>query len=233
MPALEQRVLASLLYYLVYFPYAWHFERSAGWSLLHASALATPEGGLILSGLPGCGKSTASLAALGTMECKVISDNLLFTDGQQVFALPEPIHVDARAQTLIGDLAPRARRTSRRFSHRRWDFEVVPEARRAAAVPTALGFLHVDRDTSVRPVSADKAALRLMANDCLAKEWMAYQESAAAMHQVWPEIGDHQRRQTRIEALTGSIPCYDVTIARDKPIQEAVHQVAQEMLRGR
>ena len=245
----RERLFVSLIYYLVYFPCAWWLERERGWTLLHASAIATPEGGLVLSGLPGCGKSTAALAALNVPEWQIVSDNLLFTDGSQVFACPEPIHVDARTRALVGDgsteasmvssaeplaevLAGRVRSTGRRFSHQRQDYEIAPQARRSSTTPLALGFLHVGRETAVRHVDQAVAVRRLMANDCLAKEWMAYQESAAAMHAVWPGIGDQERRWGNLAALVRSIPCYDVTIARNGPVPQAVRTVTQVMLDG-
>ncbi|MCP4537256.1 MAG: hypothetical protein GY832_08920 [Chloroflexi bacterium] len=232
MPWARERLFVALIYYLVYFPCAWWLEHRRGWTLVHASALATSGGGLTFSGLPGCGKSTTALAALNAPESQIVSDNLLFTDGHQVYACPEPIHVDEKTRTLVGDLAGRVRPTGREFSHRRQDYEIAPEARRSSTTPLALGFLHVGRETSVRPVDRAVAARRLMANDFLAKEWMAYQESAAAMHQVWPSIGDHERRWENVATLAQSIPCFDVTVARDGQVQQEIEQITRAMLNG-
>jgi hypothetical protein len=226
------RVFVSLVYYLVYFPCMWWLEHERGWTLFHASAVATPEGGLVFSGLPGCGKSTTALAALNMPEWQIVSDNLLFTDGSQVFACPEPIHVDERTLDLVGDLAGRVRPTGRRVSHQRHDYEIAPEARRLSTTPLALGFLHVGRETIVQSIDRATAARRLMANDCQAKEWMAYQESATAMHQVWPTIGDHERRWENVAALAQSISCYDVTVAHNGQIQQEMKHITQAMLDG-
>jgi hypothetical protein len=228
----RERLFVSLIYYLVYFPYVWWLERERGWTLLHASTVAMPEGGLVFSGLPGCGKSTTGLAALNAPESQIVSDNLLFTDGYQVYACPEPIHVDEKTHSLVGDLAGRVRPTGRQFSHRRQDYEIAPEARRSSIMPRALGFLHVSRETTVRPVDRVVAARCLMANDFLAKEWMAYQESAAAMHQICPSIGDHERRWENVTTLTRSIPCYDVTVARDGQVHQEMKHITQAMLGG-
>ncbi len=232
MPGARERLFVLLIYYLVYFPCAWRLERESGWTLLHASAIAASKGGLVFSGLPGCGKSSSALAALNAPEWRIVSDNLLFTDGAQVFACPEPIHVDAKTRALAGDLAGCVRPTGRRFSHRRQDYEIAPEARRQSATPHALGFLHVGQETSVRPIDSATAARRLMANDFLAKEWIAYQESAAAMHQVWPSIGDHERRIENLSALARSVPCYDVAVARDRDVRRAMQTITQAMLEG-
>lgn len=228
----RERLFVALLYYLVYFPCAWWLEQERGWSLLHASAIATPEGGLVLSGLPGCGKSTTALAALRQPTWKVVSDNLIFTDGRRVFACPEPIHVDDAALGLIGDLDGRLRATGRRFSHRRQDYEPVPQARQGATTPRALGFLHVGPAATVRRIDPPAATRRLMANDYLAKEWMAYQESAATMHQLWSRIGDQDRRRQNLGALAGSIPCYEVTVPRDGDLGPAMEDVVRTMVYG-
>ena len=232
MPWARERLFITLVYYLVYFPCAWWLERRRGWTLLHASAVAASDGGLILSGLPGCGKSTTALAALSAPEWQIVSDNLLFTDGRQAFACPEPIHIDDKTRALVGDLAGRVHATGRRFSHQRQDYEIGPEARRPSTTPLALGFLHVGHETSVRPVNRTIAARRLMANDCLAKEWMAYQESAAAMHQVWPTVGNYERRWGNLTTLVHSVPCYDVTIAQDGALQQDVERIIEAMLDG-
>ncbi len=230
MPLARERLFVPLIYYLVYFPCAWWLERDRGWTLLHAAAVATPAGGLVLSGLPGCGKSTTALAALGQSSWRVVSDNLLFTDGRRVFACPEPIHVDEKARELVGGLDGRVRPTGRMFSHRRRDYELAPQARGQSTTPRALGFLHLGRETYVRPIDPDIAARRLMANDYLAKEWMAYQESAAAMHQVWLQVGDQEQRRENLASLVRSIPCYAVTIARGGDVRRAMETITGKML---
>jgi len=230
MPAVQQKLYAALVYYLVYFPVSWWLERECSWTLLHASALASSEGGLVLSGLPGCGKSTTSLAALQSQRWQIVSDNLLYTDGGQVFSCPEPIHVDAGARALIGDVAERAHDTGRRFSHQRQDYELAPQARQDSVKASALGFLHIGEQTQVIAVGQEDAALRLMANDFLAKEWAAYQESAAAMHQVWSCVGDQMLRTRNLTALARSGPCYDIAVGRDTSVANEIEHVTRVML---
>ena len=238
LPGPRAQLFVGLIYYLVYFPWMWWLERECGWTLLHAAALSVPGGlgafapqeGVVLSGLPGSGKSTTTLAFLSRSEWQVVSDNLLFTDGQQVFACVEPIHVDDRARALAGgeeDLKGRLRPTRRRFSHGRQDYEVTPAARCPFTTPRVVGFIHVGRQTAVRRLDAEEGVRRLLANDYLAKEWQAYQESAAAMHQVWPAIGDQERRRASLSALARSSPCYEVTIARGENVSRAVSGVLQ------
>jgi hypothetical protein len=72
-----------------------------------------------------------------------------------------------------------------------------------------------------------------MANDCLAKEWTAYQESASAVHQVWPAVGNYERRWNNLTRLVDSVPCYDVTIAKGGALQHDIEHVIEAMLDGR
>ena len=242
LPAARERLFVALIYYLVYFPWLWWLERERGWTLMHAGAVTTPSGagtfgpqdGVIFSGLPGCGKSTTTLAFLNQPEWQIVSDNLLFTDGQRAFACVEPIHVDERTRALVGDgdaLRGRVRATGRRFSHDRQDYEVTAAARSLSTTPRALGFLHVGREMTVRRLAVDDGARRLLANDLLAKEWLAYQESAAALHQLWPGIGDQERRRANLWALAHAVPCYDVTVARDAHVGRAVSAILRDMER--
>jgi len=240
LPAARERLFVGLIYYLVYFPWAWWLERERGWTLLHAGAVAAPAGagmfgpqeGLILAGLPGCGKSTTSLSFLNQPEWQIVSDNLVFTDGQQVFACVEPIHVDERTRALVGDgdaLSGRVCSTGRRFSHGRQDYEVSAAARTLFATPRALGFLHVGHETTVRRLDSADSARRLLANDLLAKEWLTYQESAAALHQIWRDVGDQERRRANLLALAQSVPCYAVAVARGENVSRAVSTILQTM----
>jgi hypothetical protein len=240
LPAARERLFVGLIYYLVYFPWAWWLERERGWTLLHAAAVAAPAGagifgpqdGVVFSGLPGCGKSTTALAFLNQPEWHIVSDNLVFTDGRWVFACVEPIHVDERSRALVGNgdnLSRYVCSTGQRFSHGRQDYEVRAAARSPSATPRALGFLHVGRETVVRRLDPDDSARRLLANDYLAKEWLAYQESAAAMHQIWLDVGDQERRRANLLALAQSVPCYAVTVARDENVSHAVSTVLRAM----
>lgn len=82
----EARLFITLIYFLVYFPLFWYLERERGWYLLHAGAVAHPHGGIVLAGLPGVGKSTFTLALLADPAVRLLSDNLVFHDGEQVYA---------------------------------------------------------------------------------------------------------------------------------------------------
>lgn len=232
LPAVRERLFVGLIYYLVYFPWGWWLERERGWTMMHAAAVTEGGRGIILAGLPGSGKSSTTLAFLNRSGWRILSDNLLFTDGRRVFACLEPIHVDQRTAQLVGGMSGWAHSTGRQFSHHRWDYEIPPEARGSAAMSRVLGFLRIGERTEVRRLPLADSLRRLMANDYLAKEWLAYQETAAMLHQLFPRIGDQTRRRENLLFLVGSSSCYQIALARDTSLQSELDYVLAKVWRA-
>ncbi|HIE38397.1 MAG TPA: hypothetical protein EYH30_04655 [Anaerolineales bacterium] len=229
--AARARLYVSLIYYLVYFPWGWWMERERGWSLIHAAALARGEDGIVLSGLPGCGKSTFVWAALALPGWRLLSDNLLFTDGRQVWACPEPLHVDERARELSSSTPVGVRPAGRSFSHQREDFELAPQRRVGRAYPRGLVFLRRGRRERVEWLEGEVAFRRLWAGDLLAREWMAYQECAAALHHLIPQVGDPLWRWMNLQELT-MLPCYEVALGEGGNLAEVARRVLERVNGG-
>ncbi len=228
--AARARLYVSLIYYLVYFPCCWWLEWQRGWSLLHAAALASPDGGVVLSGLPGCGKSTFVWSALTLPGWQLLSDNLTLAGDGQVWACPEPIHVDHLAQQMAGGVPPGVRPTGRAFSHHREDFE--PIQRLTAARPRGLAFLRRGATTRLHRLEGETAFRRLWASDLLAQEWLAYQECAAALHHVIPQIGDPERRRANLQELA-RLPCYEAVLQQGHVTPATVQQILETVSNGR
>jgi len=49
------------------------------------------------------------------------------------------------------------------------------------------------------------------------------------MHLVWPKVGDQEQRRANLLALTQSVPCYGVTMARGENVSRAVSTVLRTM----
>ncbi len=105
--ALRARSFSTLLYYLVYHPLLWHLSRKRNWHLLHGAAVASSQGALLLSGMPGCGKSTLSVALLADPRLRMLSDNLVLHDGRHVMACPELLLLDPASMKSVGKGAER------------------------------------------------------------------------------------------------------------------------------
>jgi hypothetical protein len=84
-PDYEYTKYFSLMSYLVYYPLMWYLENFRGWTILHASALASANGGIIIGGLGGVGKTTTCVALLQRPGISLVSENLIFTDGDFVY----------------------------------------------------------------------------------------------------------------------------------------------------
>ena len=93
----------SLMSYLVYFPLMWYLENIRGWTILHASALASAKGGIIIGGLGGVGKTTTCVALLQRHGITLVSENLIFTDGDFIYPCNEPIRLDAGSLAMLGE----------------------------------------------------------------------------------------------------------------------------------
>jgi hypothetical protein len=224
---LRRRTYLSLIYYLLYFPLGWWLERERGWSLIHAAGLAHGADGVVVAGLPGCGKSTFVWAALARPNWRILSDNLLFTDGDAIYACPEPLHVDAHAQALGEVPAESVTTTGRAYSHRREEFQIAAHRRAERATATRVLFLRRGPRHERRALSPAVALRRLWANDVLAQEWRAYQTGAAALHHLTPEIGNAERRWANLERLS-RLPCEEIVAAEDAPLPSALYETLEK-----
>src|SRR5919197_3665774 len=89
-PAYAERKFFKLARYLVQFPVAWHLARTRGWALLHASAVARGGEAVLVAGPRGARKTTTCVGLMARPGARLVSENLLFTDGTHVFPLCEP-----------------------------------------------------------------------------------------------------------------------------------------------
>ncbi len=88
----------QLSFYGLLFPALLAAERRGRFPL-HAGAVARDGRALVLSGLPGCGKSTVA-AALERRGWTLASDNLVTVSAEEVWPLPEPVRLDAGSRAL-------------------------------------------------------------------------------------------------------------------------------------
>ncbi|MDZ7342958.1 MAG: hypothetical protein ONA90_00420, partial [candidate division KSB1 bacterium] len=112
LPEYEYKKYFSLMSYLVYYPLMWHLERSLGWTVFHASALASPAGGILIGGLGGVGKTTTCVALMQRPGIELVAENIIFTDGEWIYPCYEPIRLDENSLAMLGNdlkgLAPMA-----------------------------------------------------------------------------------------------------------------------------
>lgn len=163
------RRFSTLLYYLFYHPLLWWLSRGAGWHVLHGAAVSTPIGAVVLAGMPGCGKSTLSVAMLADPRHRMLSDNLVLHDGTNVMACPELLLLDETSRRLLGGVLSKLTPTGEQRVYAR-------EAHRVADVEMSsrpvLAVVHVERasEFSLLPLDPRESAARLRAANTMAKE---------------------------------------------------------------
>jgi len=221
----RERIYATLIYYLVYFPLLWHIERSRRWFPLHASAVAWPQGALILSGLGGVGKSTLTLAFLDDPAAHLLSENLILHDETWVYAFPEPIHLDARSRELLSHLNGRLQLTGQVYSHGRQSYQVPASARVQSAKPRLFCLLRQGKELSLRPVPTAEAVEIVLSSDTLAKEVNEYAQQAAALNLLSPQAGQLERRVKALQKLLQGVTCYELTVRPGDPLERATAAV--------
>ncbi|HEY3174494.1 MAG TPA: hypothetical protein VGK94_01900 [Candidatus Polarisedimenticolia bacterium] len=179
----RNRLFFKLMYFMVYYPMAWTFERTRGWGLLHASAVAMPSGqAIILSGLGGVGKSTLGLSLLARPGVRFLSDNLIFHDEERIYACPEPVRLDAAAVAGMAEGGMEPERTKLPASaHPKPTYRVVAARRADAAAPGAIYFLRFAQRSGVTRIDARRAAAILAAGNDLAREIKDYRPTSALL----------------------------------------------------
>jgi hypothetical protein len=85
----EQKKFFDLLRYLVFFPISWHLRRTRGWELIHASAVASESGAVLIAG-PGGGVSTTLRSPPG--RACAPTENLVFCDAGTCPRAADPPH---------------------------------------------------------------------------------------------------------------------------------------------
>ncbi len=228
-PDYHQRKFFKLARYLVHFPVAWYLERARGWTLIHASAVAVDDEAVLVAGPGGAGKTTTCVGLMARPGVRLVSENLLFTDGRHVFPMREPIRLTDDSLALLGEqhrrmlvplgLAGGAKGKSL-FS--------VPDDH--ASWPLRPAALFVPRFTapgSVRPIAPEVASELLWATNRLTLELNDFYWYTAALDLLWPAAG-HAEQQSRVLArLTSHTPCYTLEIDRSAGVEAVVERVLE------
>jgi hypothetical protein len=227
--ASQERIYATLIYYLVYFPLLWHIERTRQWYPLHASAVAWPQGAIILAGLGGVGKSTLTLSFLSDSHARLLSENLILHNKERVYAFLEPIHLDDRSREMLTSLNGRLKPTGCTYSHNRQSYEVPPSARVQSATPCAFFTLRQGRVLGLRSMSAKETLDIVLSSDALAREINEYTQQTAVLNLLSPIAGSLQGRIDALRKLLGQVACYELTIRPGEKLDQAVNLVRERL----
>jgi hypothetical protein len=226
LPEYEYKRYFSLMSYLVYYPVIWHLENFRGWTILHASALASARGGIMIGGLGGVGKTTTCVALMQRPGIKLISENIIFTDGEFIYPCYEPIRLDEDSLAMLGE-NPKGL-LSMNFPEGLKDkalFHLDPSALSEKVKPAALFLPQFSPRRYLTPLAPDVAAEKILAMNRLTRELDAYGWYAAALEMHWPRIGQAQKRIEVLQRFTQRARCYELGIDRAAGVEAVVEDI--------
>jgi len=216
----------SLMSYLVYYPLMWYLENFCGWMALHASALNSVHGGIIIGGLGGVGKTTTCVALLQRAGIELIAENLIFTDGAFVYSCNEPIRLDEKSLEMLGDnpagLIPMAFPEGLK---KKWLFHLKSNQLSAKAKPAVLFLPQFAPQRYLMPLTAEIAAERLVAVNRLTRELDDYGWYAAALDMTWPRPGQAGHRVQVLRQFAEQVRCFELGIDRSAGVEAVVEDV--------
>jgi hypothetical protein len=227
-PDFRQKKFFDLARYLVYFPIAWHLERTRGWALIHASAVARDDRAVLIVGPGGAGKTTTSVALVARTGMSLVTENLLFCDGARIYPLIEPLRLTGPSLALLSEelagLQPIAVPGGLQDKSMFW-LRAEPTLKDVTA--TAIFMPQFSRTGFVAPVAADIACERIGAINRLTLELNDYYWYTAALDLLWPQGHNAQRQLDVLRTLTAITPCYTLGIDRSAGTAAVVDQVLQ------
>jgi len=214
---LRRSRLSTLTYYAVYYPVWWHLEARGLAHPLHAAGVALDGRGLLLGGLPGCGKSTLATALLGLPGAELLSDNVVLHDGVQIHGCFEPLLLDDTTRAWLTDRVPLTP-IGRRHQYARDAYAV---AHRTGGVPLAAAVVVARaRTTRLTPLPPGECARLLLAVNEAAKEVRRYHILAALFGLVERAALAHfEQRVAHLDRLLAGVPCYWLEVREGAPAE--------------
>lgn len=226
MPEYEYTKYFSLMNYLVYFPLIWYLENFRDWTILHASALASANGGIIIGGLGGVGKTTTCVALLRRPGVTLVSENLIFTDGNYIYPCNEPIRLDAGSLAMLGEnpqgLVPMAFPEGLK---KKWFFHLRTNEQLQKVKPAALFLPQFAARRFVTPLTSELAAEKMVAINRLTRELDDYSWYAAALEMHWPNIGQARTRLEVLRRFAENVRCFELGIDRSAGVEAVVEDI--------
>lgn len=225
---LRQRRFTTLLYYMVYYPCWWWLEQSRDLHPIHAAAVTTDAGVILLAGASGVGKSTLAVALAMSPGARLLSDSFVLHHGDEVWAVPEPILLDAWSRRWLGTTADALQAIDGHFGLKRRGYQ--PPIHGTADGGRAALLLFPRRTTAsyVHRISAEQAHHRLSAADLIINDLRRYGAFAAVLEQL--QLGGlGARREAHLEKLTADVPSYEIGLTTDMTSAAAVHAITQLM----
>ena len=223
---LRQRRFTTLLSYLVYYPCWWWLEQTRDLHPIHAGAVTTDAGAILLAGASGIGKSTLAVALAMSPGTRFLSDSFVLQQGDDVWAVREPILLDAWSRRWLGSAADELQVIEGSFGLNRCGYQMPAHRRVEAGRVALLLFPRRAPESYARPISAEQAHHRLSAADLMINDLRRYWAFAAVLEQL--HLGGLvARREAHLARLVAATPCYEIGLTADMSSGAAVHAIMQ------
>jgi hypothetical protein len=220
----EGKKFFDMVQYLAFFPIAWQLRRTRGWELIHASAVADGERGVLIAGPGGAGKSTTCLALVARAGMRLLTENLAFCDGEHIFPVSEPIRLTEESLRLLGDSTEQLKSYAAAGPLKLKHMFVPPADPSPTGVRVARLFLA--RFSTPGGVCALPPAIaydQLRATNHLTLELNDFNWYTAALDLLWP--GEPRASLDPLLKLVRSTPCFSLGIDRSAGVEPVVEQV--------
>lgn len=218
---LRRKRFTRLLYFLVYYPAFWWLEHVCDLHPIHAGAVDTPAGGIVLAGPSGVGKSTLTTALGAAAGCRLLSDTFVVQRGTEVRAVPEPLLLDRWSVEWLGDAATGLEPLAHAYALGRGGY-VLPRGGFAAS--TNAGVVVLPRrgpEHFLRRIDGAEALARIQAYDDIVNDLRRYRPLAAVLELLDP-TGLGAARQRALADLTTSAACFEMGLTPTLPREQAV-----------
>ncbi len=228
LPEYEYKAYFSLMSYLVYYPIIWYLEQARGWMVLHASALATAQGGVMIGGLGGVGKTTTCVALMQRGGMELMSENLIFTDGEFIYSCQEPIRMDENSLAMLGSGTNAAGLLPMAFPEGlkdKWLFHLAHNALPEKVRPAVLFLPQFSSKSYWRELAPEVAVEKIMAMNRLTRELDDYGWYAAALDMHWPKASQTARRVEVLRKFAERIRCFELGVVRAAGVGTVVEDI--------
>jgi len=223
-PGYEYKKYFSLMSYLVYHPLLWYLETYRRWTVLHASVVDSPAGGIVIGGLGGVGKSTTAVALIQRPGLRLLSENLALTDGEFVYPCYEPVRLGQQTLALVGGegLTPMTFPDSvKEKAH----FHVATADAVERVPATLLVLPRFAPARYLKPLTPELAAAKVAAMNGLVRELDDYRWHASALDVTWPLEGRRGDAQATLRRLTERAACFELGIDRRAGVDAVVDDI--------
>jgi hypothetical protein len=155
---------------------------------------------------------------------RLLTENLVFCDGQQVFPVCEPIRLTAESLELLGESAKQLESFESVGGLKHKSMFVPPMDPDPAGVRAEIVFLaRFSSPGFARLIPRTVARELIRATNVLTLELNDFYWYAAALDLLWPPVGP--TRADPLERLTATTPCYSLGIDRATGVEPVVARI--------